>query len=71
MTDEPSRVMQANEKTKALSTIATNFGTALTASAFGRLWLVGLDHWVILWSIGGFFMIRGGIDALGYLEAES
>jgi hypothetical protein len=69
--DEPSRVLQQNEKTKAWSGVGTNLGTALAASAFGRFWLVGIDLWVILWGVGGFFMIKGGIDVLGFLEVES
>jgi hypothetical protein len=69
--DERSRVLQRNEKTKGWSTLLFNFGTALVASAFGRWWLVGIDLWVILWGVGGIFLLKGGIDVLGNLEAES
>lgn len=54
MVPELSRVLQQNEKTKAWSTVGTNLGTALAASAFGRFWLVGIDFWVLLWGVGGF-----------------
>jgi hypothetical protein len=69
--DERSRTLQQNEKTKGWSTLFFNFGTALVASAFGRWWLVGIDLWVILWSIAGLFLLKGGIDVLGNLEAGS
>ncbi|HYI64607.1 MAG TPA: hypothetical protein VEW71_06955 [Allosphingosinicella sp.] len=49
----------------------TNPGTALVASAFGRLWLVGLDPWVILWGVPGCFVILSGTKLLDGLEAES
>lgn len=71
MADERSRMLQHNEKTKGLSTLFFNFGTALVASAFGRWWLVRIDLWVILWGVVGLFMLKAGIDVLGNLEAES
>lgn len=71
MTDEASRILQRNEKTKAFSTVITNLGTALVASAFGRLWFVGLDPWVILWGVPGCFVILSGTKLLDGLEAES
>lgn len=71
MTAEPSRILQENEKTRSWSAVFTNLGTALTASAFGRLWLVGLDPWVIVWGVLGYFVIRFGIQRLDQLEVES
>lgn len=71
MADEASRVLQSNEKTKAWSTVFANLGTALVASAVGRLWLVGPDPWVIVWGVLGYFVIRFGIQRLDQLEGES
>ena len=63
--------LQANERTKAWSTVVTNLGTALFASAFGRMWLVGLDIWGFVWLVVGIAIIGGGIHLLTWLEAES
>lgn len=71
MADEASRIVQSNEKTKAWSVVFANLGSALIASSAGRMWLIGIDHWAILWGVIGFFVIKGGIDTLRYLEAES
>ena len=71
MTHEPSRVLQGNEKTKGWSTVLANLGTALIASAFGRMWVVALDVWVIVWGVLGYFLVRFGIQMLNYLEAEN
>jgi len=71
MTHKASRILQRNEKTKAWSTVMVNLGTALVASGFGRLWLVGLDHWVTLWCVLGYFLMLFGIHRLNDLEAES
>lgn len=68
--DEPPRVLQQNEKTKGWSTVFTNLGTALMASAFGRLWVVGFDPWVMIWGVLGYFVIRFGIQRLNRLQAE-
>jgi hypothetical protein len=68
--DERSRMLQENEKTKGWSTVFTNLGAALTASAFGRLWVVGFDPWVVIWGALGYFVIRFGIHRLNDLEAE-
>lgn len=71
MVDESSRVLQENEKTKGWSTVLANLGTASIASAAGRLWVVGLDVWVVVWSVLGYFVVRFGIQMLNDLEAES
>jgi hypothetical protein len=69
--DQRSRTLQQNEKTKCWSTVVTNLGSALLASAFGRWWLVGIDLWVIIWGVLAVYVIRVGIYVLGHLEAET
>jgi transcriptional accessory protein Tex/SPT6 len=69
--DERARVLQKNEKTKAWSSVVANLGTALIAAAFGRLWIVGLDPWSILWGVGGIYLVAVAAYVLNYLEAEA
>lgn len=71
MIDESSRILRHNEKTKGWSAVPANLGTALIASAFGRLWVVGFDVWVVVWGVLGYFLVRFGIQMLNYLEAEN
>lgn len=71
MTDEPSRVLQQNEKTKTWSSVVANLGTSLIAAAFGRLWVVGLDPWSIMWGAGGIYLVAVAAYVLNYLEVEA
>ncbi|HMG47840.1 MAG TPA: hypothetical protein VK614_10305 [Allosphingosinicella sp.] len=71
MVDERSRVLRQNEKTKGWSTVLANLGTGLIATAAGRLWVVGLDVWVVVWSVLGYSLVRFGIHMLNDLEAEN
>jgi hypothetical protein len=63
--------LRANEKLKVLSTVITNLGTALFASAFGRLFLSGPDGWVPVWIVFGTTAIAMGIQLMSWLESET
>ena len=71
MADDALRILQRNEKIKLWSTQAANLGSALVAAGAGRIWLVGFDPWVAIWSVLGFFMILSGTRLLDGLQTEN
>lgn len=62
--------IRKNEKTKAFSTIATNFGTAMVAAASARWFYERLDGTVILWLVAGGMTILCGVHILTLLRLE-
>lgn len=66
-----SKILQKNEKAKALSTMTGNLGTALSIAGFGTLWLNGAQPWPIVWIVFGFAIMMFAIQLLSDLEAES
>lgn len=66
-----SEVLQRNEQIKAVSTLLTNFGSALSAAGAARWALQALDDQVLLWLIFGAALIWTGVKSLTMLEAES
>lgn len=70
--DEQKRILVANERTKALSTVIVNLGTALVAAAFATWWASGNAGFPVwLWLVFGVLSIGMGVHMLGQLESEA
>jgi hypothetical protein len=71
--DERSRseTLRSNERIKAISTILSNLGTALTATFAGRWFLNGFDGYVLIWIVVAMVLIWSGWHVLTMLEAEA
>lgn len=66
-----SEVLQRNEQIKAVSTLLTNFGSALGAAGAARWALQAFDDQVVLWILSGAALIWTGVKLLTLLEAEA
>ena len=65
-----SEILQRNERTKLLSGLSSNFGTALIIAGAGRSFFQGIDFHAILWFIIGAVLIWTGWAVLTLLESE-
>jgi hypothetical protein len=63
-------VLKRDEQIKAVSTLLTNFGSALSAAGAARWALQAFDEQVVLWLRFGAALIWTGVKSLTMLEAE-
>ncbi|MGZ3172308.1 MAG: hypothetical protein ACXU61_05205 [Croceibacterium sp.] len=68
--DEQTRILVANERTKALSSVVVNLGTALTAASFAKGWADGeIGAVAVVWFVFGVVAISLGVHMLRFLES--
>lgn len=65
-----SEILRRNEKTKQISSVLSNLGTALMIAAFGRIWTGTVDGWVAVWILVASMLIWSAMLCLGALESD-